>query len=317
MSIAKVTPLLIFTYNRPEHTRQTVQALAYCKRLDECQIIIFSDAIKTPEDTKAVQEVRTYIQAWSAGHNATIIERQENLGLATSISRGVTEYCNSHGRVIVLEDDLIVHPDFINYMLQALDHFENCEQVYQISGFMYPLENASLAETAFMPFITSWGWATWQRAWSSFTFDIQDVEKNLKDKKWIKRFDINNTYDFSHMLKRFYFGKRTAWAIFWYYAVFQNHGLALYPRETLVKNIGHDGSGMHCGPDERKNNLPIDLDRQFLSDPVVFPSEINIDQDTFSSVRRYFRKDKWKGSKNRMQYYIKRVIPKLKELLLK
>lgn len=121
-----------------------------------------------------------------SGSNATIIEAEANRGLANSIIAGVTKLCDEYGRVIVLEDDLVVSPVFLTYMNAALDKYEDVEDVMQVSGYIFPVtafENNT--EAMFLPFTTSWGWATWGRAWKYFDPEADGWENARKFKSSI------------------------------------------------------------------------------------------------------------------------------------
>lgn len=158
------TPLALFVYNRPEHTQRMLASLELCSHLDECQVYFYCDGAQIAEQSKGAESVRGIVKIWGNRHDAIIIERSENLGLAQSVVGGVTELCREYGRVIVVEDDLVLHPQFLNYMLQALNRYENDERVAQISGYMFPERHPKCPDAFFLPFITTWGWATWARA---------------------------------------------------------------------------------------------------------------------------------------------------------
>ena len=54
-----------------------------------------------------------------------IIEREKNYGLARSIIDGVTTQVNAYGRTIVLEDDLVTAPYFLQFMNSALEMYKD------------------------------------------------------------------------------------------------------------------------------------------------------------------------------------------------
>lgn len=243
----KLAPIVLFAYNRPDHIRQTVEALQNNELAGASNLFIFSDAPKKSDALEGVCLVREYLRQIDGFKSVKLVERDKNLGLADSIIDGVTKLCNDFGRVIVLEDDLIVAPNFLNYMNDALDRYKDDSQVMQIAGFMFPFNIKSDQNAFFLPFTSSWGWATWQRAWKYFdpsakTYDLLNKDEALKN-----AFDLNGAYPYSKMLDSQMHGKIDSWAIRWYLSVFMHQGLTLYPAQTLVQNIGMDGSGIHCG----------------------------------------------------------------------
>ncbi len=239
-------PIALFVYNRPWHTRQTIEALQKNVLAADSDLYIFSDAASRPEATGAVTQVREYIKLVGGFKTVNIIERSENMGLANSITTGLNELCGKFGRAIVLEDDLVTSAHFLEYMNAALDRYMNDDVVMQVSGHMFVV-NLSLGEDAlFLPFITSWGWATWERAWRHFDPSAKGYERLVKDSGLRRRFDLNGHYNYFKMLQAQQQGKIDSWAIRWYLSVFFRNGLALYPRKSMVRNLGFDGSGVNC-----------------------------------------------------------------------
>jgi putative methyltransferase (TIGR04325 family) len=258
-----VAPVVLFTYSRLEHTRRTVQALQKNLLANKSDLIIFSDAAKSDKQVKSVDEVRRYIRKLDGFKSVTIVERESNLGLANSIISGVTSTINSHGRVIVLEDDLVTSPYFLTYMNQALEKYAADDLVACIHGYSYPVKGL-LPEAFFLRGADCWGWATWRRAWSDFKLDGRYLLEELKRQNLVDEFDFKGTYPFSKMLEDQINGKNDSWAVRWYASAFLANKLTLYPGRSLVHNIGNDNSGIHCSEstnyDTTPSKTPIDLD---------------------------------------------------------
>jgi len=173
--------------------------------------------------------------------------------LFTSIVSGITEIVNRFGKVIVMEDDVLVSPGFLTYMNDALDFYEYIPKVMHISGFSRPEFNLELIKetTYFFNHTTCWGWATWKRAWDHFNADALVVHQAVKAKGNIKRLNMDDTFEFFWGLKAVAKGKLRSWNTVWHSIVFLHDGLCLHPQKTLVSNVGHDGSGTNCKPDDR------------------------------------------------------------------
>lgn len=238
------SPIALFVYNRPSHTRLTVEALKKNDFAKQSDLVVFCDAAKTEDQTAAVRDVREYIRNIDGFKSITIVERETNYGLARSIIEGVTKVCEEYGRVIVLEDDLVTSPYFLRFMNDALDMYEHDEKVMQISGYTYPIEHIE-EETFFLRLPLCWGWATWDRAWVHFR-KSNDVLLKF-DRKMRRAFSFNNTYHFWRHLELNRDGIINTWFVFWYAAQFLRGGLALYSNKSLVNHIGMDGTGVHCG----------------------------------------------------------------------
>jgi hypothetical protein len=244
--IGKKAPIVFFTYNRPEHTRLTLESLTANEGASESELFIFCDGSESEEDVKAVKEVRSLTKSRKWCGKVNITERDKNMGLAGSIIEGVTEIVNRYGRAIVLEDDLVLSPQFLNFMNDALEVYKNVPKVMHISGYMFPVKG-KLPETFFYRATSCWGWATWKRAWVKFEPNSYKLLTKIKSEKLRWRFDIEGLMNYYNMLKRQAKGEIDSWAIRWYASVFLNGGLCLHPGKSLVNNIGHDGTGVHCG----------------------------------------------------------------------
>jgi len=243
MSLA---PIILFVYNRPCHTCQVVEALQKNILAKESKLIIYSDGFKSDKDKKEVESVRKYIRTILGFVDVEIIEKTKNFGLAKSIIEGVTEVINRYGKVIVLEDDLVVSPFFLDYMNSALQIYESEDKVASIHGYIFPVKH-QLPETFFLRGADCWGWGTWKRAWNFFEKDSNKLLKEIKKRKLTSQFDFGGGYPFLQMLKMQTRGLVDSWAIQWYASTFLKEMLTLYPGRSLVKNIGIDGSGRHGG----------------------------------------------------------------------
>lgn len=291
-------PIALFVYNRPEHTRRTVEALLKNEEAAESDLFIFSDAPKKLEAAESVREVREYIQTITGFKSITIVERDRNWGLANSIIDGVTTVVNRYGRIIVLEDDLVVSSKFLGFMNNALDRYRSYGQVMQVSGYMFPVSEPILEDAVFLPLTTSWGWATWDRAWRYFDPSITTWSHVRNDARSLKAFDLDGACPYSGMMEAQLRGEIDSWAIRWYASVFVQKGLVLFPRETLVHNAGFEGSGTHGeGPAVWKANRPSDN-----FEVKLFPGEVAA-SPAFSSVKQALAKGRTSHS-NRLRRWL-------------
>lgn len=276
-------PIVLFVYNRLDHTRKTVQALQKNDLAIDSDLFIYSDAPKDNSGTKLlVEEVREYIRSINGFKTITIIENEQNKGLAGSIISGVTDIVNRYGKVIVIEDDLETSPCLLKYFNDALNYYKNDEQVMQISGHMFDVSLCAEEDAVFMPFTTSWGWATWRRAWNCFDPEMKGYNTIKNDSELKFRFDLKGSYGYFKMLEKQLEGEIDSWAIRWYLSVFLMNGLTLFPIESLVRNLGFDGSGTHCSASSRN----LYLTPLFEKEITCFPN-VQINHDAYEKVR-YF-----------------------------
>lgn len=254
----------LFAYNRPWHLSKTLESLAANHLAADVLLTIYCDGPKQASDFSAVESVRKIAKSCRLGKNVTVVERSENLGLAQSIITGVSEQCEKYGHVIVLEDDLLLSPYFLNYMKEALIRYENEEKVISIHGYCYPVTEP-LPETFFLKGADCWGWATWKRAWALFEPSAEKLLSQLKEKNLEKSFNMQNSTDYMGMLRDCALGKNQSWAIRWRASAFVNDKLTLYPGKSLVQNIGFDNSGTHCSK----------VDQDLFKDSKVFKNQID------------------------------------------
>ena len=273
-------PIALFVYNRPNHTARTLKFLQQNELATESRLFIFSDAAKTEGDQKLVDEVRSLIKDTDGFKSVEIVERKDNMGLANSIIAGVTKLVNTYGKVIVFEDDLISSPYTLTYFNESLDLYRTEEKVMHIGAYMYNLKRDNLPETFFYRAATSWGWATWDRAWKHFEPNI-DTLMGQFDSVNKAAFSIDHTMNFWKQMQDFKKGRNNSWAIRWYASIFLKGGLTLNPSHSLINNIGHDGSGIHSGINEIYNVI-------INPKPITeFPQIIKEDLKAYAAIKDF------------------------------
>ena len=240
-----LAPVVIFAYRRPDHLRNTLASLMRCEGFAQSPIIVYCDGPRNASEVESVTATRELAKSL-LGEQAEYHFSEENLGLSHSVIAGVSETVDRFGRVIVVEDDLELHPEFLTFMNQALGRYASDDRVFQISGYQFDVpELKDTASALFLPFTVSWGWATWKRAWAHFDPLATGWEKLRADKDLRRRFNLDGVYDYATMLVRQMSGSRDSWAVRWYWTVFKANGLVLFPPTSLVSNTGFDGSGTH------------------------------------------------------------------------
>ncbi len=245
----KLAPIVLFTYNRPVHTKKVLDALAANAEAKDSILYIFCDGAQssaTEEMMKNINKTRLVARAENRFKEVTVKEQPVNNGLANSIINGVTEVVNKYGTVIVMEDDIVTSPFFLRYMNDALEKYKDENRVACIHGYVYPVKG-KLPETFFIKGADCWGWATWKRAWDGFEKDGNKLLNQLQTNKLEHEFDFGGTYPYMQMLNNQINGINDSWAIRWYASAFLNNQFCLYPGVSLVQNIGIDGSGINSG----------------------------------------------------------------------
>jgi Glycosyltransferase like family 2 len=238
-------PIVLFCFNRPQHLERTLASLMACPGYEASPIFVYADGPRHDADRPLVAAVHEVL-ARRLPASATVVTRSANVGLSANIIEGVTAVCATYGQAIVLEDDLLLDPRFLQFVNDALRRYADVENVYQVSGFMFDAPALKgRREAVLLPWSTSWGWATWQRAWQQFDPSATGWEALERDPALRRRFNLGNTYDYASMLERQMNGQINSWAVRWYWTLFRAAALAVYPPFNLVDNTGFDGSGTH------------------------------------------------------------------------
>lgn len=240
-----LAPIAIFAFNRPNHLQKTLKSLLESPLAMSSKCFIFIDGPRTEEDKALVEQVHRIAMNTDGFENKTIIKQTNNLGLAQSIIQGVSQITEEYGQVIVLEDDILVAPCFLEYMNLALEIYRDDSAVGSIQAYC-PELNTDLGETFFLLGADCWGWATWRDRWQCFEPDGKKLLAELKNKNLMSTFDFDSHAGLQAMLEDQIAGKNNSWAVRWVASSVLNGLHALYPGNSLVQNIGFDGSGAHC-----------------------------------------------------------------------
>ncbi|MBI3006143.1 MAG: glycosyltransferase family 2 protein [Ignavibacteriales bacterium] len=239
-----VSPVALFVYKRPQHTQRTLEALRNNVLADRTDLHIYADGPQGDADREAVEVVRAGLTKVKGFQSVKVILHKRNRGLAESVISGVSEVVREHGRVIVVEDDLVTSRFFLKYMNDSLEFYKSDQDVISVHGYFYPIK-AQLPETFFLKGADCWGWGTWKRGWDLFEPDGTKLLGELRSKGLEKEFDLGGSYHYTQMLKQQCAGEIDSWAIRWHASAFLKNKLTLYPGRSLVHNIGHDSSGSH------------------------------------------------------------------------
>ena len=299
--MSELAPIALFVYNRLWHTKKTVESLSKNSLAQKSDLFIFSDGAKNSLQEENVENVREYIKSIKGFKSVTIIEKDKNYGLADSIIAGVTQVVNEYGKIIVLEDDLVLSDFFLEYMNQALMTYEKSEEVISIHGYCYPVKD-NLPETFFLKGADCWGWATWKRGWALFELDAAKLLQEIKDQNIEKEFDFNSSIEYVKMLRNQVKGKIDSWAIRWHASAFLLGKLTLYPGVSLVNNIGIDSSGTHLGT-TKKFNTQISP-KEIVVQPIPFEESV-FAKKAFEEYFRSIKPNFWQKSYSEFKQVIK------------
>lgn len=301
------SPIALFVYNRPEHTRKTIEALQRNALASESVLYVFCDGPKETDDIEeinSISETRQLVKEVKGFKHVIVKSEGKNKGLARMIINGVSQVLSEFDRIIVLEDDIVVSNGFLDYMNDALNLYSKDQRVMHISGYWFPVRNSiKLPDTFFLQLATCWGWGTWSDAWQKFDSSFENLKKLEEDEALLRKFDLNDSGDFYAQLRDNQLQKIKTWAVFWYASIFFNDGLSLHPNQSFVDNIGHDGTGEHCYVTEKykwpelrthtlEGKIPESISQEALKYLVDFNRNLQ-DSGRLGGLRKYVKK--WIG----------------------
>lgn len=286
-----MTPLAFFCYARPEHTRQTLAALAANRRSDEIALTVFCDGPRTPEALPKIAETRAMLHAQLDADDTfgsvEFVEREGNLGLTRSIIDGIGKLLERAEQVIVIEDDIVTAPAFLDYVLTGLDAYRDHPRVGSVTGYTPDAVSAAIpddygTDIFFSPRFSAWGWATWRDRWRKVDHTLPDYPAFKNDLAAQLAFNLCGG-DVTRMLYHAAERGLDTWDIQTAFSFFLQRRLTAMPCRSLVENIGLDGSGVHCGADSR---MAADLGQALETHR--FPTEVETDERILVPFRGLF-----------------------------
>ena len=283
-------PIVLFVYNRPRHTKKTIEALKKNELAGESDLFIFADNTANDKNKESVDSVRSYVKTIDCFKTVNIVERETNFGLAKNIISGVTEVIDRYKKVIVLEDDIVCSRTYLSYMNILLSYYRANEKIYSVTGYTFPIKIPVeyKYDVYFSSRASSWGWGTWKDRWETVDWDVKDYDNFIMNPDHIKSFNTGGD-DLTKMLKEQMLGKIDSWSIIWSYAHFKNKSYCVFPTKSRLKNIGADRSGIHTN---RTKKFDVELYEEEtelnLTEQVIF------DQLIINNFQKFFSQNKFR-----------------------
>lgn len=301
-------PVVLFAYDRPDHLRRTLEALAANDGAGESELLVYSDGPKDAGSADSVQGVRDLLRSVTGFGSVSVVEREQNMGLASSVIAGVTEVLERSPSVIVMEDDLLTSRSFLDFVNSSLTTYEQRPDVFSVTGYNYPLQiPPTYREDAYLSYrSSSWGWGTWRDRWSQVDWAVSDYSEFLTD-AWAQELFRRGGDDLQPMLELQMNGELDSWSIRFDYAHYKHDAFCVHPVVSKVQNIGFDGSGVHCG-DSDDYHVELDPgDRSFVLNP-----DLTVDPSVLRAFDRKFRPGKAAGLRSglrRGKRIMQRLVP--------
>jgi hypothetical protein len=294
-----LAPVCLFTYNRLNETRRTIEALQQNYLAPHSELYIFSDGPKNEENRDKVNQVRRFLETVKGFKKVVVSESPGNKGLANSIISGVTQTIRMHGKVIVLEDDLISSPNFLDFMNQALDFYEHTPEIMSVSGYTMDLPGLKNYDRDYYIGIraSSLGWGTWLQKWEVVDWLVSDYQDFRRNYRLQYRF-FNVGTDMPGMLKKQMEGHIDSWAIRWCYHQFKKELYTVFASRSKINHIG-DGEDATHAAQSTKFDTPLDSGEKTQ---FVFSSVIEFNEKILAEFKSKY------SLKRRLMDKIKRIM---------
>lgn len=280
-----IAPIVIFSFNRPIKIKKLFKSLKKNRLSKLSKIYIFQDNFRFKKDKKSVLQNIQFFNSLKGFKKIKLIVRKNNYGFYKNFHGGLNFFFRYEKKGIILEDDLIVSKYFLNYMNEALNKYESDKRVWHISGWNYDIKILNQYDAYFGKHISSWGWATWRDRFIKYKKKPSALLKWKKNK--IKKFNLNDSYNFYSQIQRNHSGALDSFAVFWYATIFNSNGYTLFPKKSLVRNDGIGKNATHTKVKGFFLNQKVSQKEKF-----IFPNEVAENKIISKIVENYFKKKK-------------------------
>lgn len=239
--------IVVFTFNRPQHVKQCIAALARNTLASQCDLTIYCDGPRHEQDVEFVRVNREFVRSVSGFKSVTVVERDVNFGCARSVIAGITESFETHQRLAIFEDDILTSPHTLSFLAASLEHYAKEPTVFSVSAWSPPPSLLYVPEYPFDAYFSLrsniWGWATWRNRWQQIDWAVTDYDA-FKENKVLQHAFNHGGADLTPMLQEQMEGRLNTWDIRMDYARFKHGCVGLNPVKSYTTNIGM-GSGTH------------------------------------------------------------------------
>lgn len=275
------TPVLLITFNRPDHTRRVLTEIL---KQEPQELYVCQDGARegNKNDRVKCQEVRDVINELTspyaiANKHFTLhtLFQKNNLGCGPGPQAGITWFFENVEQGIVMEDDCLPHPDFFGYCEGLLERYKDNPQVQFINSTLYYDRWKCEGSYGFSRYMVTGAWAGWRRTWQGFDLDLLDLNawkfrchvlrltKNRAEANWwyFKVREIQKDRS-----------KKSYWDYQMQIHLFRNSALTIHPKVNLVSNIGFDAEGTHTRWNDGRGDKAV-----YPILPLEHPSSMKVD----------------------------------------
>ena len=237
------SPVLFLVFNRPDTTARVFEAIRQAR---PPRLYVAADGPRFYDEAVLCERTRALATAVDWPCEVKTLFRERNMGCGRAVASAVTWFFQQEPEGIILEDDVLPHPDFFPFCDFLLERYRERPRVMHISGdnFQIGLRRGE-ASYYFSTFTHIWGWASWARAWKHFDSTLPGLSGCVRDGLPGLIAEDGGRGHVGRELERVKRGELDTWDYPWSYAILRQGGLCAMPNHSLVRNLGF-GSGTHC-----------------------------------------------------------------------
>lgn len=245
-NLYEFAPVVIHTYTRLEHLKKTIEALLLNDLAPSTDLFIASDAPRDPKDEGDVLVLRKYIKSIKGFKSINIILRDKNFGLHLNASNAFDEVYKKTDRLITIEDDTIVGKGFLRYINEGLTLYRGDESVFAICGYLYKsIHINSSSDAVLLPGFSAWGYGIWRDRFYGLPNYAEISNEFLRSPKLFIKLMLNRP-DLIFGVWSIANGRLVAADLVYLLVMIKQNKKCLFPKKSLVRNIGNDGTGENC-----------------------------------------------------------------------
>ncbi len=270
------TPVALFVFNRPEHTRQVLQALALVR---PSTLLVVADGPRSdhPDDIVLCAQVREAVDnlPWQCEVKRNISDR--NMGCRLRVSSGLDWVFGMVDEAIILEDDTVPDPSFFPFCEEMLQRHRNDGRVQLVRGSSLLPTNYSLTSSYyFSKWYGIWGWASWSRAWERY--DLEMKAWPVLGRSWLRDYlkDPEMTQVFAYLFDEMKASRINSWEFPLFFNGWLHDAVAVAPSCNLIRNIGFGPEATHL---RNAGSAVANLATEPMNFPLVHPDGLFVDED--------------------------------------
>jgi hypothetical protein len=275
--------IFVLAFDRLDHLKKVINALSRYTKKSEI-IYIFAD--NSNNKSLKVNQVHSYIKKLNQKKFKVII-RDDNLGLKENWWRAYDFMFKKYDKVICIEDDILINKNFMTFMRDKLISYQYNKKVMSITGYAFPIKLPKnyKYDIFFSQRSNAWGQASWRRVWTLFKKNKENNLDILLNKNKLSKLSKGGN-DIVHMFVQDYLAAINSIQIWWVWNILKNNGLCINPVNSLVANIGFDGTGTHYKNKVKKSST-INISKKNLNS--LKPNSIIYNDELSKSFSNFFK----------------------------